>query len=651
MAYGIDDTIQQKVDAYRGNPGALQRRYTQNRELIDLLALQKLKSEKDAAARDMQMKMQQQPQTIAQQYEAELAGRTKDEMLQGVAGVMQQRQAQQQRNMQRVANMPTKMAQGGIIGFATGGSPQDIFEEIKKIREKIAKGEITQKEGEAQIEAIAPEQKDPSGRRGIFSGFLGSGKRSKIRPTTGGPTKATAENALDQVILDATTQGMTGTTEGSILGGGGTSSQRAPEQPQKVDSTLQQNMIPPAAPDEAPPPAESESDPLMDEIGKIGGRAPLTDTTITVPESNLAALDAEKYAPDMTQADEYRAGLADVYRDFMESDPESMAQERRDDAMDFLKLSPEDQAIRKRVIDERKAQEDEIAGIERLRYGDPTELRRQRLIQNLIGASGTTIGSTLASGAGASIRERDRQRAGIDALRGERFGVQDKRLVQEGADVTERQNIKSKAFEAGESGYEQGYNQVRAGVAGIANLGDQAQSFAEKQADRLLAVDEANLTRDTANRKMELQANIKTAEIASSNQLARFRASLVRDTKIIEALMAREKNAIDAERNDVMRTGNTIKMQGVLGRVNQIIATVRQQYITAYAPLIQQAQALGDDADPDVASLEKAREMAIDQSTKELQGMIEDLERNVAGGLPGQTPAGSTDGFTVTPVS
>ena len=653
MAYGIDDTIQQKVDAYRGNPGALQRRYTQNRELIDLLALQKLKSEKDAAARDMQMKMQQQPQTIAQQYEAELTGRTKDEMLQGVAGVMQQRQAQQQRNMQRVANMP-RMAQGGIVGFATGGSPQDIFEEIKKIREKVAKGEITQKEGEAQIEAIAPEQKDPSGRRGIFSGFLGSGKRSKIRPTTGGPTKATAENALDQAILDATTQGMTGTTEGSILGGGGTSSQRAPEQPQKVDSTLQQNMIPPAAPpagDEAPPPAEPESDPLMDEIGKIGSRAPLTDTTVTVPGSNLAALDAQKYAPDMTEANRIRGGLENVYQAFMESDPETMAQERRQDAMDFLKLSPEDQEIRRRVIRERKGQEDEIAGIERLRYGDPTELRRQRLIQNLIGASGTTIGSTLASGAGASIRERDRQRAGIDALRGERFGVQDKRLVQEGADVTERQNIKGKAFEAGESGYEQGYNQVRAGAAGIANLGDQAQSFAEKQADRLLSVDTANLTRDTANRQMELRANIKTAEIASSNQLARFRASLVRDTKIIEALMAREKNAIDAERNDVMRTGNTIKMQGILGRVNQIIATVRQQYITAYAPLIQQAQALGDDADPSINELEKAREMAIDQSTKELQGMIEDLERNVAGGLPGQTPAGSTDGFTVTPVS
>ena len=125
MAYGIDDTIQQKVDAYRGNPAALQRRYAQNRQLIDLLALQKLKSEKDAAARDMQMKMQQQPQTIAQQYEAELAGRTKNEMLTGVAGVMQQRQAQQQRNMQQMANRPQPvkpMAQGGIVGLAAGGT-------------------------------------------------------------------------------------------------------------------------------------------------------------------------------------------------------------------------------------------------------------------------------------------------------------------------------------------------------------------------------------------------------------------------------------------------------------------------------------------------------------------------------------------------
>ena len=45
MAYGIDDIIQQKTDAYRGNPAALQQRHAQSKELIDLLALQKLKSD------------------------------------------------------------------------------------------------------------------------------------------------------------------------------------------------------------------------------------------------------------------------------------------------------------------------------------------------------------------------------------------------------------------------------------------------------------------------------------------------------------------------------------------------------------------------------------------------------------------------------
>ena len=76
----------------------------------------------------------QQPQTIAQQYEAELAGRTKNEMLTGVAGVMQQRQAQQQRNMQQMANRPQPvkpMAQGGIIGLAAGGQA-DGYEEARK---------------------------------------------------------------------------------------------------------------------------------------------------------------------------------------------------------------------------------------------------------------------------------------------------------------------------------------------------------------------------------------------------------------------------------------------------------------------------------------------------------------------------------------
>lgn len=131
MAYGIDSQIQDRVDAYRGNPQQLMQRYQQNQELLDLLALQKLKSEKEAAARDMQMQMQQNPQTIKQQREAELLGLTKQELAQQTQGILQQRQASQQKNLQRVAQgglgalapqrpMP-RMAGGGVVAFQAGG--------------------------------------------------------------------------------------------------------------------------------------------------------------------------------------------------------------------------------------------------------------------------------------------------------------------------------------------------------------------------------------------------------------------------------------------------------------------------------------------------------------------------------------------------
>mgnify|MGYP002622777761 CR=1 FL=1 len=159
MSGGLDQQINQKVDAYRNNPQALQQRYQQNQQLIDLLALQKLKSEKDAAARDMQMKMQQQPQTIKDQREAELLQRTKDDMVKQTAGVMQQKQAQQQKNMQRAAQgqmpqqrpqMPMaqqagglgglpmpRMAAGGIVAFQQGREvPAARFSDYARLGER-----------------------------------------------------------------------------------------------------------------------------------------------------------------------------------------------------------------------------------------------------------------------------------------------------------------------------------------------------------------------------------------------------------------------------------------------------------------------------------------------------------------------------------
>jgi predicted oxidoreductase (fatty acid repression mutant protein) len=124
---GLDAQVEQRMDAYRSNPQQLQQRYGQNKELLDLLALQKLTSEKQAAARDMQMKMQQQPGTIAQQREQEALELTKQEMggtlgeLAGrTKGTLDQKQVMQQQNMQKMAQGQPPVAQGGI-GALMGG--------------------------------------------------------------------------------------------------------------------------------------------------------------------------------------------------------------------------------------------------------------------------------------------------------------------------------------------------------------------------------------------------------------------------------------------------------------------------------------------------------------------------------------------------
>ena len=175
---GLDAQIEQRMDAYRGNPKKLQQRYGANKELLDLLALQKLTSEKKAVAADMQMKQQQQPGTIAQQREQEALQLTKQEMSSTLGdlagrtkGVLDQKQKMQQKNMQQLAKAqprkpagiaglpglagmspapqrrmppqaqgvanarmmqaaqqggPIRMAGGGIVAFANGGSPQGV---------------------------------------------------------------------------------------------------------------------------------------------------------------------------------------------------------------------------------------------------------------------------------------------------------------------------------------------------------------------------------------------------------------------------------------------------------------------------------------------------------------------------------------------
>jgi hypothetical protein len=157
MIGGINQDVQAKMDAYRGNPQALAQQYSQSQQLIDLLALQKLKSEKESAAREMQLKMgggEGMP-TVAESREKEVLDLTKQELAQQTAGTMQTQQAQQQKAAQEMVKQqaqqppigqglggmpapniaPQAMAAGGIVAFQSGGEPE--FEEFEQLEEGV----------------------------------------------------------------------------------------------------------------------------------------------------------------------------------------------------------------------------------------------------------------------------------------------------------------------------------------------------------------------------------------------------------------------------------------------------------------------------------------------------------------------------------
>ena len=135
---GIDQQVTALADAYRNNPAALQKNYKVNQNLLDLLALQKLKTETEAAKREIEMSQQPESQTVAQQRADEAVGRSKNEIVEQVGGIAQLQKGRQQQNLQRmaagappanqpaqmagIANQPApnmaRMAKGGIVSFA-----------------------------------------------------------------------------------------------------------------------------------------------------------------------------------------------------------------------------------------------------------------------------------------------------------------------------------------------------------------------------------------------------------------------------------------------------------------------------------------------------------------------------------------------------
>ena len=195
--------IERTKDAYAGNMQGLQKRANMTKELVDLLAMQQLKKDLDAAKRNQAMQAQGNPATIKDQMqqglmseyrqkaakemgvgpsEADTVARAQQggpRMPQGAPqqqmpqGAPQQQMPQQQMAQGMMSQArPVQLAGGGIVAFNEGGPTEDeLAEFLKAAAEKRRASEPSpssimqtdrQREMQELIARLAERRKEPT---------------------------------------------------------------------------------------------------------------------------------------------------------------------------------------------------------------------------------------------------------------------------------------------------------------------------------------------------------------------------------------------------------------------------------------------------------------------------------------------------------
>tara|TARA_R110000772_G_scaffold2966_4_gene10942 strand:- start:1067 stop:2977 length:1911 start_codon:yes stop_codon:yes gene_type:complete len=541
----LGSDVQDRVDAYKENPQALQARYAQSQKLLDLLAMQKMKSEKDAYARDMKMKMEKKDATIVQQYEAELAGRTKNDILEGVGGVLKDKQNKAQSNINKVAargvatqpaNNMLSLAGGGIVGFAAGDqvptSLSKLVEEKKaELERSYRAGDIDYAEYSKALEKLdAPDVMGPDsiardvlGKDGVISSLVadqeyddqfmvgGTDAGEKVNLTPG-PYTTALTNKLQSKSPIGELMKRNIKDRADEIGG--------------PNIALKGSPALPIADQFEDEPYEKEVKPGIAGLGGNQVGAAKMDPSLVKFGSNEISYDAPNRDSDMKN--KVKAGI------------ESLIDTDRDDLRSYLDVDPKQQAEIDRFAAERKGITANLL--------DPERLRKDRLSAGLLAPGGATLGESFGNiGRGimaaqsaqdkTTVSEFDANKAIFDKELARSQGIKKEAVLEEGKRVT-------KGIQAGTLFSNQEDQNLTADAKGILNADI---SNARSQDAR----DLRKMTYGLALVKEENRVNI-------ANQLATNTA---------------EANRLRAELNKITKESmNVSKLQTILGSVNKEVA-------------------------------------------------------------------------------
>jgi hypothetical protein len=594
----IDQQVTRLMDAYRGNPGALAQNAGVPPDLIKLLALQQLKSEKEAAMRSMQMaaapQTNQMP-TVADQREQELLDMTTQQVAQQVGGVAQQKQQSEKQNLQKLlqsgiasapgaqaAAQPQMMAAGGIVAFAEGDPVEDPV--VKRMKDLLRRG-ASPETLRRQFSRLSPDE---------FRTALEAAQKAPVSPIS--DSAPPAPRAARPMFST------TGIPESSAIA---EPPESVPEADYGAGPARRSSVA--VSPPPAPPPAEpaAPAAPAFPIPASPGGMSPelrkALEQTVTsglTPQANQLQIDAE------TQA-----------RRLAATDPMAVAEQFRAEFPQPTKAELDQQQAR---LARRRAMLEE-------QYNPKQQGIEQLLRMGAAFSRGLTPGMAAGPSAEVGLNYMAQQRAA-------RAKAEDAILTEEERQMESALTGRREASKAGVKGYEVGMPGQIAGTRGLADLANARRlgdASALEAASRMLGTESAV----AANRYgSELQAAVSAANNAAT---------------VAERELARGPT----ETSNLL--GHQARLTAAIAETERKFREDKDKYLTTPGAGLRIANALRDPTKPENRRIVDDYKRQVDQELAALTGPAKALlaqvntalNRTIPGGAPGGTPGGGAASF------
>ena len=421
-------SVDDRVSAYQSPQELpkLQQRYAKSQDLLDLLALQKIKSQQDMIKRQMAMQQQQlnaqngQTGTVMEQRQKEVHDATTNELAQQVGDTEKQQTQDKQAQMQKLlgsgvasapgaasAAQPIAMASGGIVGFADGGSVDAARKRAEEAMAKLRTFGLRQRQQDPEGYAAA-EQASKQAQEALANAE---------REVTGGPVGVMGK-PMGIATLPA--------------------AQVNPAAP-PMQTGNGPTQIPSGAPAAPPPPMPAAPPPPMP-------AAPPKPPMPAAPPPPGAPGAAPGATPP--PANDFGQKMRDASLTNVQIDPAArqLAEETRIEKK--TALTPEQRGV----------YQEGIGGLQKMydEQYDPERQRQEGIARALMGAGGRRYGE-FAGAAAAGLNYRDAQRA----AKLKEFG--DIQNAKTGLIGIDRANVE-KGIGAGQKAYEQNASSQRTGL-------------------------------------------------------------------------------------------------------------------------------------------------------------------------------------------